>query len=40
MDENRANYYDGLTTVAIDEINRSEDRARFNSGSLEMKAAS
>ena len=40
MDEQRANYYDGLITVAIDEINRSEDRARFNSGSLEMKAAS
>jgi len=39
MDEQRAGYYDGLTTVAIEEINRSEDRARFNSGNLEMKAA-
>jgi len=38
MDEQRASYFDGLTTVAMDEINRSEEAARHPSGGLEMKA--
>lgn len=39
MDETRANYFDGLTTRSIEDINSSEDKARYHSGGLEMKAA-
>tara|TARA_R100001594_G_C4043161_1_gene263623 strand:+ start:1728 stop:2348 length:621 start_codon:yes stop_codon:yes gene_type:complete len=38
LDETRASFYDGLTSTAILEINRSEDEAKFGSGTLQAQA--